>query len=85
MNGNSGPQDHGDGLDRQEHKEVPLVLLSDAVPDPGAVVVEMLDTPVANGAVLRSQRPHNLQKTGDVISAGQYTAEALRSLYQTVD
>ena len=51
---------HVDGEGDEEHEEVAVVPAADTVVDPGAVVVEYLDTIVADAAVGTSGRPVKL-------------------------
>ena len=46
-------------------EEVLLVPLSDAVVDPGAVVVHLADAPLADAAVVRARRPVHLAPAFD--------------------
>ena len=56
---------YGDHVKREgeeEHEEVSVVPPADAVVDPGAVVVEYLDTVVADGTVGTARRPVKLTR-----------------------
>lgn len=59
-------EDTEEGQRNDEHVEVAIVALADAVPDPGTVVIEPLDTVVTQAAVGGSRRSEDFTREAEL-------------------